>query len=73
MDNDAGGWLWFIIDVILFGAFAVALLYATMMWRARRRNPALERMSERATERLYERAAESERRENAEAGRRSAG
>ena len=69
MDNEAGGWLWLVIDVILVGALAAALFYGTMMWRSRGRNPAIERVSEQATERLYERAAENERRQEPEADR----
>ena len=61
MDSDAGGWLWLVIDVILVAAFAVALIYATMMWRTRRNRPALKQVTEQATERLYERAAQNER------------
>lgn len=65
MDSDAGGWLWFVIDVAMVALFAVALIYATVLWR-RRRGP-LERVGERATAQLYEREAERER--HAEAGR----
>jgi Flp pilus assembly protein TadB len=72
MDSDAGGWLWLVIDVILVAALAFALLYGTMMWRARRRNPVLEQVSEQATERLYERAAEDERKQTAEGDRKTA-
>lgn len=65
MDSDAGGWLWFVIDVLMVAALAVALIYATVFWRRRRGR--LEQESERATKQLYEREAERERK--AEAGR----
>jgi hypothetical protein len=49
MDSDAGGWLWFVIDVVMVAAFAVALIYATVLWRRRRGR--LEQVSELATAR----------------------
>ena len=65
MDSDAGGWLWFVIDVVMVALFAVALIYATVLWRRRRGR--LEQVGERATAQLYEREAKRER--QAEAGR----
>ena len=50
---DAGGWLWFVIDVLMVAVLAVALIYATVLWRRRRGR--LKQVSERATARLYER------------------
>jgi hypothetical protein len=35
--NDAGGWLWLVIDVIFVLALAFALIYGTIQWRERRR------------------------------------
>jgi nicotinamide riboside transporter PnuC len=64
MDSDAGGWLWFVIDVVMVALFAVAVIYATVLWR-RRRGP-LERVSARATAWLYEREAERERQAEAD-------
>ena len=64
MDSDAGGWLWFVIDVVMVAVFAVALIYATVLWR-RRRGP-LKQVSERATAQLYEREAERERQAKAD-------
>ena len=64
MDSDAGGWLWFVIDVVMVAVLAVTLIYATVLWR-RRRGP-LEQVSERATTRLYEREAERERQAEAD-------
>ena len=60
--SDAGGWLWLVIDVIFVLALAFALVYGTMQWRARRKNP---QATEDATRRLYERSAENERRGSA--------
>jgi nitrogen fixation-related uncharacterized protein len=64
MDSDAGGWLWFVIDVVMVAVLAVALVYATVLWRRRRGQ--LEQVSERATAQLYEREAERERQDEAE-------
>lgn len=64
MDSDAGGWLWFVIDVVMVALFAVAVIYATVLWRRRRGR--LEQVSERATAQLYEREAERERQDEAE-------
>ena len=36
MDSDAGGGLWFVIDVLVVAVLAVALIYATVLWRRRR-------------------------------------
>jgi membrane protein implicated in regulation of membrane protease activity len=63
MDSDAGGWLWFVIDVVMVAVLAVPLIYATVLWRRRNR---LEQVSERATAQLYEREAERERRAEAD-------
>jgi Flp pilus assembly protein TadB len=46
---------------------AVALVYATVLWRRRRGR--LEQVSERATAQLYEREAERERRAEVERAR----
>ena len=67
MDSDAGGWLWFVIDVLMVAVLAVALIYATVLWR--RRRSSLEQLSERATAQLYEREAERERKAEADRAR----
>jgi uncharacterized iron-regulated membrane protein len=54
MDGDVGGWLWLVIDVIFVTALAGALIYGTVMWRRRSRNPVLEQARDEATRRLYE-------------------
>jgi len=64
MDSDAGGWLWFVIAVVMVAVLAVALVYATVLWQRRRGR--LEQVSERATAQLYEREAERERQDEAE-------
>jgi flagellar biosynthesis/type III secretory pathway M-ring protein FliF/YscJ len=63
--SDVSGWLWLVIDVIFVIALALALIYGTMQWRARRRSPAARQASENATRRLYEQGAERERRDDA--------
>jgi len=68
MDSDVSGWLWFVIDVIIVAALAIALIYTTMLWR-RGRSRALEQTSERATARLYEREAEREQKNEADRAR----
>jgi hypothetical protein len=55
MDNEAGGWLWLMIDVAFVALFAVALIYGIVMWRNRRRNHRVERARDNATEELYHR------------------
>ena len=65
MDSDPGGWLWLVIDVGMVAALAIALIYATMLWR-QRRSRVLEQTSERATAQLYEREAQRERKAEAD-------
>jgi len=38
MNNDAGGWLWLFIDVILTVLLLGGLIYGTIQWRLRSRN-----------------------------------
>ncbi|MEA2975988.1 MAG: hypothetical protein QOF19_1508 [Alphaproteobacteria bacterium] len=52
--DDAGGWLWFLIDVVMVGALGVALAYGIIAWRKRPRDPATERARDDATRRAYE-------------------
>jgi uncharacterized membrane protein len=54
MHGDAGGWLWFVIDVIFVAVLLAALIYGTFMWRTRRKRPALQSATEQATRSLYE-------------------
>ena len=55
MNDDAGGWLWLLINVGFVMVLAGALIYGVFMWRSRSRNPAVERRREEATRRLFER------------------
>ncbi len=52
--EDAGGWMWFIIDVVLVGLLGIGLAYGIMAWRKRRKDPAMERARDAATHRAYE-------------------
>jgi hypothetical protein len=51
---DAGGWLWFVIDVSLVAALGIGIAYALIVWRRRRRDPTTERIRDAATRRAYE-------------------
>jgi hypothetical protein len=51
----------------MVAVLAVALIYATVLWRRRRKR--LEQIGERATARLYEREAERERKAEADRAR----
>jgi hypothetical protein len=52
--EDAGGSLWFVIDVILVAGLALALAYGIMAWRRRRLGPNTEAIRDAATHRAYE-------------------
>ena len=58
--NDAGGWLWLIIDVLFVVVLAGGLIYATLMWHTQRKIRAARMARELATRELYERQAERE-------------
>jgi hypothetical protein len=53
--NDAGGWLWLLIDVGFVLVFAGALIYGLVEWRRRRQtqSPAMKQIRDRATRDLY--------------------
>ena len=53
MDSDAGGWLWFAIDVVFVAVLAGALAYGTFMWRRRSRNPTVNRIRDEVTQENY--------------------
>jgi hypothetical protein len=52
MNDDAGGWLWLIIDVAFVALLAGALIYGVNVWR-KRRSAAAERVRDNATRELY--------------------
>lgn len=51
--NDAGGWLWLVIDVAFVVALGAALVYGVVAYRNRSRNPSVEQRRDEATRRLY--------------------
>jgi hypothetical protein len=51
--HDYGGWMWFVIDVILVAVLAGGLIYGIMMWRRRHRDRVTQEIRDEATERLY--------------------
>jgi hypothetical protein len=53
MSTDEGGWLWLVIDVALVLVLAAALAYGLMVWRKKRRDPAIQRAAREATERMH--------------------
>jgi hypothetical protein len=53
MNNDASGWLWFAMEVIMPILLLGALVYGTIQWRRRPRDPALERNRDQATRENY--------------------
>jgi hypothetical protein len=56
MSDEAGGWLWLLIDVAFVAELAAALFYGIAMWRRRRRDPRVEQIREEATRDLYKRS-----------------
>jgi hypothetical protein len=52
--DDAGGWLWFLIDVVAVALLGAAIAYGTVAWRKRPKDPATERARDDATRRAYE-------------------
>jgi hypothetical protein len=53
MNDDAGGWLWLVIDVAFVALLAAALVYGVSVWR-KRRSAASEQVRDRATRELYQ-------------------
>jgi hypothetical protein len=52
--DEAGGWLWLIIDVILVAALGIGIAYGIIAWRRRRKSPAMENVRDAATHEAYE-------------------
>lgn len=53
--EETGGWLWIVIDVLGILILAGALIYGTMMWRHRRKDPAMKQAQEKVTREHYRR------------------
>jgi hypothetical protein len=52
--DDAGGWLWLIIDVILVAALGIGIAYGIIAWHRRRKDRTMENVRDAATHRAYE-------------------
>jgi uncharacterized iron-regulated membrane protein len=52
--GDYGGWMLFVMDVILVVALAAGLIYGIGMWRNRHRDRATRQVRDAATERLQQ-------------------
>lgn len=52
--TDPGGIMWFLIDVGLVAVLGAALVYGTIQWRKRSRNPTVKKVSENATREMYD-------------------
>jgi flagellar basal body-associated protein FliL len=55
MMEETSGWLWIIIDVLAVLVLAGALIYATMMWRQRRKDYRTKHAQEEVTREHYRR------------------
>jgi flagellar basal body-associated protein FliL len=53
--DEPGGWLWIVIDVVGVLALAGAMVYATMMWRHRRKDWPMKHAQEEVTREHYRR------------------
>jgi flagellar basal body-associated protein FliL len=51
--DEAGGWLWLVIDVVLVVVLAAALGYGIVMYRNRPKGPRVDRARDSATKELY--------------------
>ncbi len=51
MDQDFGGQLWFVVDVVFVALLALAMVYALLRWRAPR--PSDDTRTDAATRQLY--------------------
>ena len=48
-----GGWLWFVIDILVIVILAAVMLYASHAWLTRSSDRIVKRESDEATRRLY--------------------
>ncbi len=55
MSGEAGGWMWFAMNVGLVILLGVALGYGMWTWRAKRRSPEMDRLRDKKTEELHSR------------------
>jgi hypothetical protein len=53
---EGAGWLWLFVDVVGVAALGGALIYATMMWRRRRKDPSFKHRQEEAVRENYRQA-----------------
>jgi hypothetical protein len=59
MDDDAGGWMWILIDVGFVAVLGAALIYGIMQWRNRTKSPATQERRDQATRRLFDKPDQS--------------
>lgn len=52
-----GGWLWFIINVLMVFVLGAAMVYGVMRWRSA---PRVSRRRDEATREVYDKAAKAE-------------
>ena len=52
MEDDASGWLWFLVNVIFVIVLGATLAYGLFQWR--HRNKSLDRLRDRKTRELYQ-------------------
>jgi hypothetical protein len=61
MDDNGGGWMWFVVDVIFVAVLAFGMIYGTVMWRSRGKAGVSDRTREQATAENYRDEAKKER------------
>lgn len=59
MEGDAGGWLWFFIDVVLVAVLAGGLIYGMAMWRRWKQHPTRVAERDQKTRELFQNGAEN--------------
>lgn len=50
---EGGGWLWAILDILGFVVLAAALVYGIVLWRNRRKDPAMKAAQDEVTHENY--------------------
>lgn len=66
MDDNGGGWMWFVVDVIFVALLALGMIYGTIMWRTRGKSRVSDRTREQVTAENYREEAEKERAQSAQ-------